>query len=217
MTDNKLQANEKPEQENSSDMIEELSPASPYNIETEGVKEELSTPEEEEYKPLSKHEEILYKVYKNENTYQILKILSYLCVALTMYAFVYKIVTVIPAAPMEALRLAVVCGIPFVAVSIARAVINAPRPYEIYSFYKEPPKKKKGRGFPSRHVFSVFVIASALAFENILLGAGLAALGLLLAVCRVLLGMHFVRDTVAGAVIGITSAVIGTYITRFIF
>ena len=41
------------------------------------------------------------------------------------------------------------------------------------------------------------------------LGAALLVLGALLAVARVVSGVHFVRDVVSGAVIGVLSAVIG--------
>lgn len=169
------------------------------------------------YEPLGKYDELLYRVYKNEGLSQILRVLCYVAVALTGYAFFYKIVTLIPEAPMEAVRLALVCGVPFVVVSVVRRIINAPRPYELYPFYEKQPKAKNGKGFPSRHVFSIFVISSVLAFESPLLGLGLALIGFMLAACRVLLGIHFVRDTVAGAVIGITAGIIGTYLTRLFF
>ena len=187
------------------------------DCEAENCKDADAQPPEEAYTPLGKHDEILYKVYKSDTVYQILKILSLLCVALTVYTFIYRTVMLLPTAPLEAARYLVICGVPFVAVSIARKLINSKRPYEIYPFYKLPPKSKKGEGYPSRHVFSIFVIAATLAFENVFLGIALGLLGVLLAVCRVLLGIHFIKDTVVGAVIGVTSAILGMYITRLIF
>ena len=171
----------------------------------------------EEYKPLGRYDKILYRVYCDDTITSILKSLCYTAVALTVYAFLYYLSVTLPIAPMEALRSIVVCAVPFIAVTLARRIINAPRPYELYPFYKVPPKKKRGLGYPSRHVFSIFVIAAVLAFENIFLGIGIALLGVMLAVCRILLGIHFIRDTVAGAVIGISSGIIGIYITRFVF
>ena len=51
-------------------------------------------------------------------------------------------------------------GISFVAVSIFRKCYNAKRPYEIYDFKPLIPKDTIGKSFPSRHVFSIFVIGT---------------------------------------------------------
>ena len=45
--------------------------------------------------------------------------------------------------------------------------------------------------------------------QNIALGIGLLLLGAVLGVMRVLLGVHFIRDVVAGALIGVISGAIG--------
>ena len=178
---------------------------------------EPTVPVKEEYEPIGRYDAVLYRIYKDYTVSKMLQILSYVCVLLTVYVFVYNIVMLFPYYRMQAVRYITVCAVPFVLVSILRKLINAPRPYEQLPFYEVPPKNKRGEGFPSRHVFSIFVIASCLAFENILLGVGLAALGVLLAVCRVLLGMHFIRDTVAGAAIGIVSGVSGVFISGLFF
>lgn len=101
-------------------------------------------------------------------------------------------------------------GISFVLLSIFRSIINAPRPYEMPG--AEPPIIKKdapGKSFPSRHVFSIFIIAVT-AFQvwpaaGILIGIA----GVILAYCRVAGGVHFPRDVIAGALIGIGCGVIG--------
>ena len=104
-------------------------------------------------------------------------------------------------------------GVPFILVSILRHIINAPRPYELYDFYKTPPKQKCGKSFPSRHAYSAFSIATAALF--ILpwwVGAILITSAVFLCIARVLLGIHFIRDVLAGALIGIASAIIGILI-----
>ena len=73
-------------------------------------------------------------------------------------------------------------------------------------------KGKCGSSFPSRHAFSAFAIAVALLPEFMPLGIVLLAFGTALCAVRVLLGLHFVRDVVAGAVIGIVASVIGLLI-----
>ena len=47
---------------------------------------------EEAYEPQGRYDAVLYKVYKDETVSKILQILSYVCVALTVYAYGYNIV-----------------------------------------------------------------------------------------------------------------------------
>ena len=47
----------------------------------------------------------------------------------------------------------------FVAVSVFRYIVNRPRPYEKFDMPPVIPKDTHGRSFPSRHVFSAFIIA----------------------------------------------------------
>ena len=64
-------------------------------------------------------------------------------------------------------------------------------------------KDTKGKSFPSRHVFSAFIIAFTAGCYNPAAGGALAVCGTLLAVTRVLGGVHFIRDVAAGAAAGI--------------
>ena len=103
-------------------------------------------------------------------------------------------------------------GVPYLLVSLVRVAISAPRPYEIYDFYIIPPRKKKGKSFPSRHAFSVFVIGTVCLFVYPILGILTLIFGALMCLCRVLLGIHFPRDVIAGGVVGVISALIGALI-----
>lgn len=103
-------------------------------------------------------------------------------------------------------------AISFVLVSIFRNLLNAPRPYEVTGTAPIIKKDTKGKSFPSRHVFSVFVIAATLYFISSPLGIVLMLAGCILAVLRVIGGVHFPRDVIAGAVIGILSGILGFYI-----
>lgn len=94
-------------------------------------------------------------------------------------------------------------AVSFVAVSLFRYFVNAKRPYEIYGFATLIPKNTVGKSFPSRHVFSIFVIGTTIFFINPNLGVAIWIMGVLLAVVRVISGVHFPRDVIAGAVIGI--------------
>ncbi len=110
-----------------------------------------------------------------------------------------------------------VTATPFVAVTVMRRVINAPRPYEVFEcdpLSELKKKSKSGSSFPSRHVASSFIIGSALCFELPAVGIATLALGVVLGVCRVLLGRHFIRDVIVGAVIGGISGSVGMLIVN---
>ena len=104
-------------------------------------------------------------------------------------------------------------GISIVLVSIFRSWYDAPRPYEIPG--AEPPLIKKdapGKSFPSRHIFSIFVIAVTFFWVWPVPGILIGIAGVLLAWSRVAGGVHFPRDVIAGALIGVFSGVIGYYL-----
>lgn len=104
-------------------------------------------------------------------------------------------------------------GISFVLVSVFRSKINAPRPYEMPG--AQPPiiqKDAPGKSFPSRHVFSIFVIAVTVFWVWHVPGVLVGIAGAVLSWCRVAGGVHFPRDVIAGALIGIGCGVIGYYV-----
>jgi membrane-associated phospholipid phosphatase len=105
----------------------------------------------------------------------------------------------------------------FLILTVFRRLINRKRPYEVYDTPPAIPKDKKGSSFPSRHVYSAFAIAfvfgwigAVLAIPAVVgLAAGLVLLGVLLAVIRVLAGIHFLSDVLAGAAWAILVSVVG--------
>lgn len=109
-------------------------------------------------------------------------------------------------------RAIIVPAISFVAVSIFRKWLNVPRPYEKFNLPPVLEKDTIGKSFPSRHVFSVFVIAMTVFYLHTDAGILLFAIGLLLAVIRVIGGVHEPRDVIAGALIGIACGALGYYV-----
>lgn len=110
------------------------------------------------------------------------------------------------------LRALLVPAISFAAVSIFRDRYNAPRPYEKFEIPPVLKKDTKGHSFPSRHVFSIFVIATTIFYVYPPVGILLFVLGAGLALIRVFGGVHEPRDVIAGAFIGIVCGVLGCYI-----
>lgn len=156
--------------------------------------------------------EIIQKVYSSQKLTFILKVLSAICVLATLPVFLLVIYKAYTVSIISAVKAALMLAIPFVAVTAFRNMINAPRPYELYPFFEEAPKKKAGRSFPSRHCFSIFSIGTLAVFAYPVIGAVLLVMGVILAFCRVLLGIHFIRDCIVGALIGVFSSVVGVII-----
>lgn len=116
-----------------------------------------------------------------------------------------------------ALSVAVCAAVPFLAVSVLRRIINAKRPFEVYGFTSPIQGGRHGNSFPSRHVFSSALIASfALRFIPPL-GVALFFVTAAIAVLRVICGVHFIRDVVAGAALGIIFASIGIWVIILVF
>ena len=100
-------------------------------------------------------------------------------------------------------------SISFFLVSVFRRLINAKRPYEVMDIKPLINKDTKGNSFPSRHVFSVFIIATVYMYIYMPIGITLIILGIILAAVRVLSGVHFLRDVICGAIIGILFGALG--------
>ena len=105
------------------------------------------------------------------------------------------------------LRALLVPAVSFAAVTLFRRIFNAPRPYE-----PAIEKDTAGKSFPSRHVFSVFIIAATIFYVHPSAGILLGLLGVVLAVLRVIGGVHEPRDVIAGALAGILCGVLGYYV-----
>ena len=113
------------------------------------------------------------------------------------------------------IRLARVLAVPaavFLSGSWLRAWLNCSRPYENGGVPPLFHKETRGKSFPSRHVFSAFIIAMAWWTVYPGIGAALLTVGALLAVIRVVGGVHYPRDVFAGAVAGIAAWWIGAWV-----
>ncbi len=110
------------------------------------------------------------------------------------------------------LRCVLVPGISFGVVTLVRRRINAPRPYQVLDIAPILVKDTQGQSMPSRHVFSLFVIAMTYLWVQPVMGAALLLLSVVLAVLRVLGGVHFPRDVLVGALCGIGSAWVGYWL-----
>lgn len=128
--------------------------------------------------------------------------------------------------PMEAVYLLVTEGIgselflrftliplgTFLLITLVRALINAQRPYEKFDYTPVVGKRTKGKSFPSRHTVSAFIIAMAFLYINTRIGVIMLVIAALIGVTRVLSGVHFIRDVISGAAIGVVIGVLGYFV-----
>lgn len=155
-------------------------------------------------------EKLLTSVYKNRKISSFLAVLCHVLSAIFILDFCAVIgVEIYRAEYAFALETAVCAGVGFAAVTLLRRLIDAPRPYELYSFYEVKPKERSGNSFPSRHAYSAFAISTLTLSVSVPIGITLLILAALMCVSRVLLGIHFIRDVAAGGLIGVVAGVIG--------
>ena len=127
-----------------------------------------------------------------------------------MYA-AYPVLLALICASGDLRRLAwnlVIPAASFALLTVVRARINRPRPYEAWPIDPLIHKDTKGNSMPSRHVFSSAVIAMAwLAFWP---PAGILFLGVTAAaaVIRILGGVHYPSDVAAGFAAGLAAGVL---------
>ncbi len=139
-----------------------------------------------------------------------LRAVNGVCVAGAVAAFAYGVLWR-PGLhdPKLTLRLVLTCGIPFVVLSAVRHALDLPRPFEIYGLEPLLPRETPGRSFPSRHVFSIFVIGTCFCWLEPWIGWTLISLGIVLGALRVASAVHFERDVLVGAAFGVLGGVIG--------
>ena len=121
--------------------------------------------------------------------------------AAVMYA-AYPVLLVATAMQKTMLPYLLVPGISFLLLSFVRSRMNRKRPYEEWEI--EPLIRREGMGnsMPSRHVFSAVLISMCLLRQTVFLGVIFLLLSAGIAAVRVLGGVHYPRDVIAGYLIG---------------
>lgn len=138
----------------------------------------------------------------------LLNVPTYLCAALYIASGIWMLAT----RDARIVRFALVPAATFVLVTLLRRAINRPRPYDALSF--EPvgdAKRGKGLSMPSRHTASAAAIAFAFAyaFAHPAVTALCAVLCMLVALSRVLKGVHYPSDVAVALLFSLVCALIG--------
>jgi membrane-associated phospholipid phosphatase len=104
----------------------------------------------------------------------------------------------------------------FGAVEAIRAVIHRPRPYvahpEIHALFSDA-----SWSFPSGHATFFFALATWAYFFDKRLGVMLYAGATLVSLARVVAGVHYLSDVVAGALLGVGVAWLVRYLGRAVY
>ena len=97
-------------------------------------------------------------------------------------------------------------------VSIIRVIVNAKRPYEAYDYTPAVNKNTRGKSFPSRHTVCAFIIAMAFLYIQTKIGVIMLIIATVIGITRVLAGVHYIRDVIGGAAIGIAVGFLGFFV-----
>ncbi|MDD7389516.1 MAG: phosphatase PAP2 family protein [Lachnospiraceae bacterium] len=106
------------------------------------------------------------------------------------------------------IRAAAVPAVFFVLLSAVRKKIDRPRPYETWNLSPLIKKDTRGHSMPSRHIFSSAVISMAFLSVCVPMGIFFLIWTCLLAVIRVLGGVHYPSDVACGLLAGILSGLL---------
>ena len=134
---------------------------------------------------------------------KVLEILNLICTwgVAGMYAgmIIYMLINHHP----KTLRCILIPLISLILITIVRKLLNRPRPYTKYDINPLIEKDKVGYSMPSRHIFSSAIIMMV-GFElNPILGIILLLLTIVAMLLRVILGLHYPQDVLAGLFLGI--------------
>ncbi len=103
------------------------------------------------------------------------------------------------------LRTVAVPGAAFAFVSVFRRFYNKERPYERFDYEPLIDRKKAGKSMPSRHAFSAGIISATIAADYPILAPFLWILTGLIALTRLVAGVHHIKDLIAGLILAVAT------------
>ncbi len=147
--------------------------------------------------------------FRSESRTRWLKITNKLVTALGFAAYPVLLIYLYMTAAEKLFAAVTVPASGFILLTLVRRKINRPRPY--VALYIDPiiHKDKKGNSMPSRHVFSMTMIAATWFLASPSICAVLMVFSLILALIRVIGGIHYPSDVAAGALCAVIWAVMG--------
>lgn len=135
--------------------------------------------------------------------------LSYLVYAVYIGSVIYLLLS---ASFSKLILFLVVPALGFLLETVIRAGLNKPRPYEVLKVPPLKPKHTKGKSFPSRHSFSAAMISMACFVMHPILAVCMMILTVIIGTCRVLMGVHWIKDVAVGIALGWILGYIGFFL-----
>ena len=142
-----------------------------------------------------------YRILAMKILYKVLPLIIFIAYPiLIVYTFFYM--------KSELIKIVFVPFAVFVFVTVLRKILNKPRPYEVFNTPSLFDKDTKGQSMPSRHTASAFIIAMTFLYIDFYLGIIAFAIAFMIAMSRILSGVHYIRDILVGAGISVLTGII---------
>lgn len=149
-------------------------------------------------------------IRKNRWLYRVVVILSQMLPWFFVFAYLVTLLVLLATWNLKWIFFLIVPAVSVLATTLLRNQLNFPRPFQVYS-YTPLVEHKTGKSFPSRHTTCAFAIGIGCLYLNIGYGVFMMILAVAVAVARVLCGVHFIRDVLAGAGISMLFSFLGYF------
>lgn len=134
-----------------------------------------------------------------------IKLVNKLLTVITYFAYPAMAVYLFVKGDERFLKVVAVPAAGFIMLTVFRKAVNRSRPYEKFAINPIIKKDTKGHSMPSRHIYSITVIAMTFLYVMPALGVVFLIFALILAAVRVIGGVHYPSDVLAGFLLGVLS------------
>ncbi len=134
-----------------------------------------------------------------------IKFVNKLLTLITYFAYPTMAVYLLVKGDERFLKVVAVPAAGLIMLTVFRKALNRSRPYEKFDINPIIKKNTKGQSMPSRHIYSITVIAMTFLYVMPVLGIVFLIFALILAGVRVIGGVHYPTDVLAGFLLGVLS------------
>ena len=136
--------------------------------------------------------------FRSESKRKILLLLNKTITLLGYISYPILVILVLIYQKEQFLKVIMIPASGFIILTFIRKGINRKRPYETLNIQPLIIKDKKGHSMPSRHVFSMTIIAVSWLMISPIIGSILLICSLMMGMIRVVGGVHYPSDVLVG-------------------